>query len=156
MMKHSFFGFFGGLPFSPFSAESKPWGWTKTFGGKVVEMTPHGQVRIDKGLPNMLLEQDFFGSPSDYVGNKIYQASWRLKNIKNLDQNTKNVLIGDIRFLIESMKKMYPFDSMDINKLLRSLARVEKSKSGQEAKVLFDQLLDEMSFIKGKRGISYF
>jgi len=141
-MKKGFHGFFGGLPFSPFGPGMQPWGWQKEFNRQIGETTPSGSVRINPGVP--IMSGDFYNtsySPFqpykppmqsiDYLKHKMYETAWKLGRVKNVTPQMRQRFQGDLDFMINSLKQMYPFDySNSFSKIKRSVDHAFKSSSG--------------------------
>lgn len=141
-MRKGFEGFFGGLPFSPWGAGMKPWGWQKEFGGQIVESTPSGAFRINPGVP--LYSGDTYNTSfwpyqpnkppkqsMEYLKHKMYETAWKLGRVKNVTPQMKERFQGDLDFMINSLKQMYPFDcSNSFSKIRKSVNNAFKTSSG--------------------------
>jgi hypothetical protein len=141
-MRKGFFGFFGGLPFSPWEAGMHPLGWQKIFQDSIVETTPSGAVRINPGVPKIeSYSSPFSFSPYSFIKDKIYETAWKIGRVSNVSEEMKKRLIGDLNFSIDSYKRMYPFSKLNFNKVNRSINNALKYSKGSEIK---NSLLDSI------------
>lgn len=157
-MKRGFHGFFYGKPFNVFNTKNDPTKQFQTFGEDVVQVTPRGQVRINPGVP--IVDSDFWGTSMfpynyrppimspQYLRHKLYQTAWKLGQVKNLTPSITKNFKTDMQFIINSLKKQYPFDySNTWSKIGSSLNRAfSRAKSGVDLQSKLYDVIRELDF----------
>jgi len=160
-MRRGFQSFFG-KPFDVFATKNDPSNQFQTFGEDIVQVTPHGQVRINPGVP--IVSSDFWGTSTfpfkyrpplmspQWLKHKLYQTAWKLGQVKNLNPNVTKNFKTDMQFIVDSLKKQYPFDySNTWSKLGSSINRAfSRAKSGSDLQSRLYDVIRELDFNTSK------